>query len=131
YPGVAEWTNEALATGVASISHRSKQYSDIHAYAVDQLRELMNIPDAYQVFFVASATEAMERTVQNCVKTHSYHLVNGTFSKRFAAIARALGKSPVEITKVAGQSFDPHELKIPVRTELVCFTHNETSTGAM
>ena len=131
YPGVIEWSHEALTTGVASISHRSKQYSEIHNFAVDQLRELLDTPADYQVFFVASATEAMERTIQNCVKSQSYHLVNGSFSKRFAAIAGALGKKVQKFEKEPGQSFDPHELKVPAKAELVCFTHNETSTGAM
>jgi phosphoserine aminotransferase len=129
YPGVEQWCQEALEDGIGSLSHRSAKYSQIHAHTVNNLKQLLGVPSDYRVFFVGSATEAMERTIQNCVKTYSYHLVNGAFSKRFAATARELGKKPTELTKKEGESFDPHELKIPARAELVAIVHNETSTG--
>lgn len=130
YPGVQQWCQQALESGVASLSHRSSRYSEIHGGTVDQLRQLLDVPTDYEVYFLSSATEAMERIIQNCVKSHSYHLVNGLFAKRFLDTAKDLGKKPEVLSVKYGESFDPHMLRIPKSAELVCATHNETSTGA-
>ncbi len=39
---------------VMEMSHRSKMYTDIYDKTVADLRDLMNIPDTYEVLFIQS-----------------------------------------------------------------------------
>ena len=82
----------AFREGIPSLSHRSKKFESIYKDTVDGLRELLKLPSDYQLFFTGSATEIWERTIQNLVEENSFHLVNGSFSKRFFEIAQQLNK---------------------------------------
>jgi len=73
----------------------------------------------------------MERIIENCVENFSLHFVNGAFSKRFYTIAEELKKSPQRIEVEFGNGFDFSILSIPEKTELICFTQNETSSGVL
>lgn len=118
----------AFKTGIPSISHRSKEFESIYAHAVSGLKELLQIPDGFQIVFTASATEIWERSLQSLVVDQSLHFVNGAFSKKYYEIAKELGKHPVAVTAIEGQAFQ----NIPIPScdpELVGLTHNETSTG--
>ncbi|MBU4017092.1 aminotransferase class V-fold PLP-dependent enzyme [Patescibacteria group bacterium] len=129
YPTVKEHIKTAIREDIPSISHRGKRFADIYKQTADNLRRLMGIPSDYHIFFLGSATEAMERIIQNTVKSHSFHLVNGAFSKKFFTIALQLGKMAEKIEVPLGRGFDIKSIKIPEQTECICITQNETSTG--
>jgi len=131
YPSAFEHFQNGFKENIPSISHRSKQFSEIYQGLSEGLKKLLSIPDDYHIFIVGSGTEAMERTIQNCVSKYSMHFVNGSFSKRFFATARELGKEPASFAMELGQGFDSQQIVIPKKTELICFSHNETSTGVM
>ncbi|HYG20982.1 MAG TPA: aminotransferase class V-fold PLP-dependent enzyme [Ohtaekwangia sp.] len=128
YFTVEDHIRNALREGIPSLSHRSNAFDSIYKKAVDGLRELLGIPSEYQVFFTGSANEIWERIGQNLVEEKSYHLVNGSFSKRFFEIAKQLGKNPEKTEVAPGQAFD-HPLSVPSSAEVIAITHNETSTG--
>jgi len=88
----------------------------------------LNLPSDYHIYFTGSATEIWERTVQNLVGETSFHLVNGSFSKRFFEISAQLGKNALKHEVPAGEGFS-HPLEVPPSTDLIAVTHNETSTG--
>jgi phosphoserine aminotransferase len=115
---------------IGSISHRSQQFKDIYAHAVAGLRQLLQLPDNYEVLFLSSANEVWERAIQNLVQEESFHLVNGSFSKRFYEIAGELGKKAGKHEVPFGEGFRPEEVAIPGSAELVALIHNETSSGA-
>lgn len=129
YPGVKEWAYQAFENDVTSMSHRSQEYFDLHRSCVEKLKALLEVPDDYTVFFMSSATEAMERLIQNCVRRETYHLTNGSFSNRFAYISELLGKQSTILAKPAGVGFSADEVNVPDSAELITLTHNETSTG--
>lgn len=129
YPGVPEYLQDALGDDVMSRSHRSAWFTDMYADTVNGLRELLDIPEDYHVWFMGSATEAMERIVQNTVKKTSHHFVNGAFSEKFRSIASQLGTSPTEATVPWGEGFDLSTNLVPKTAELIAITQNETSTG--
>jgi phosphoserine aminotransferase len=131
YPTVYKHIRESLKLQIGSISHRSAQFQEIYHELTIGLKKLLSIPDDYYIFVVGSGTEAMERTIQNCVEKHSLHFVNGSFSKRFFIIAQELSKKPVSVEVSIGQGFNFKEITIPKSTELLCFTQNETSSGVM
>lgn len=127
YFTVADHAKEAFKLNIPSLSHRSKLFEQISAETTNGLRELLNIPSSHYIFFAASATELWERIIQNLVEEKSFHLVNGSFSKRFYEIAAQLNKKPEKIEVKEGLGF--YNPPIPAGTEVIAVTHNETSTG--
>ncbi|HEX6890821.1 MAG TPA: aminotransferase class V-fold PLP-dependent enzyme [Chryseolinea sp.] len=128
YFTVEDHMKQAFREGIPSLSHRSKKFESIYAEAVDGLRQLLNLPSGYHVYFTGSATEIWERTIQNLVDETSFHLVNGSFSKRFFEISGQLGKNAQKHEVASGEGFAT-SLQVPPSTELIAVTHNETSTG--
>ncbi len=128
YFTVTDHIRLAFKEGIPSLSHRSKQFEQISKETTDGLRQLFNIPNDYHIFFTSSATEIWERIIQNLVEETSFHLVNGSFSKRFHEIGVLLNKNSKKIEIPDGQGFE-NDLAVPQETELIAVTHNETSTG--
>lgn len=129
HPLVKTYTEQAFRENICSISHRSETFRSIYSQTIDALRELMNIPQNFQIFFLGSATEAMERIIQNCVQHNSLHFVNGSFSRRFYDTAVDLKKKASLIEAQYGAGFDFRTVTTDLPVELICITHNETSTG--
>lgn len=129
YPTVAKHFETALYEEIMSISHRSKKFQEIYYFTQKNLRTLLKIPKSHHIFFLCSSLEAMERIIQNCVFKNCLHFVNGSFSRKFYHFAKILKKRPVKIEVPAGVGFDLEKINIPKNTELICLTHNETSTG--
>jgi phosphoserine aminotransferase len=129
YPGMESFFADAFSTNVMSMSHRSSEFSTLFTHVTGQLRLLMAIPKDHQIFFLGSATEAMERILQNTVTSQSHHFVNGAFAEKFFNIALGLDKHASQTRVAWGEGFANNEMVVPSGTELAAFTHNETSTG--
>ena len=129
YPTVYQHLQTAMDEQIGSISHRSQKFRSIYQFAVEQLRELMNIPETHAILFTGSASEIWERLALNCVEHESFHLVNGSFSKKFYDYVGALHKFAHKLEKPLGEGFDYGEIEVPDYAELVALTHNETSAG--
>lgn len=129
HPVVQQAIHSALADGICSISHRSEQFREIYREAVAGVRAVMKVPDSSHILFLSSATEAMERIIQSCVGSRSFHFVNGSFSKRFFDMSHMLRKNPERLDARVGEGFSLQDIEIPQDIELVCITQNETSTG--
>lgn len=130
YFTVADHARQAFKEGIPSISHRSKQFEQISKETTEGLRQLLNIPSDFHIFFTSSATEVWERIIQNLVTEKSFHLVNGSFSKRFHEIAIQLNKNAEKLEAKEGQGFQG-DIHVPADAELIAVTHNETSTGVV
>lgn len=131
YPGLEQFLVDALREHVVSLSHRSPAFMEMFRRTTDGLRQLMDIPADYHIYFLGSATEAMERIIQSTVRSRSHHFVNGAFSEIFFNVARQLGKDATEQRVPWGSGFGLEDMAMPDGTELVAFTHNESGTGAM
>lgn len=129
YFTVESHIKNSLKDQILSVSHRSKVFQSIYQQSVENLKSLLSVPEDYQVFFTASATEIWERIIQNNVKNHSHHYVNGSFSERFMAAAQDLNRHVSVEHADYGQRVLPQAKNIPAETELIAFTLNETSTG--
>ncbi|HAS45312.1 MAG TPA: phosphoserine aminotransferase [Microscillaceae bacterium] len=129
YPTVAQHTQNAFAEQIPSISHRSPAFQAIYQQTYENIREIFQLPDDYAVLFTGSATEVWERLLQNCVAHETFHLVNGSFSRRFYDFALLLNKMPHLHEVLWGQGFDLAQIEVPTNVEMICVTHNETSTG--
>ncbi len=129
YPTFEKHVKTFIDQQLGSISHRSQQYRDLHKFTVDQLRTLLSIPDTHQVLFLGSASEVWERILLNCVEHESFHLVNGSFSQKFYDYALSLHKFAHSQQKTMGEGFDAATTQVPEYAEVICTTHNETSSG--
>ncbi|MCU0429979.1 MAG: aminotransferase class V-fold PLP-dependent enzyme [Cytophagaceae bacterium] len=129
YPTLPQHIQEALDKQIGTISHRGKQFQSIYKHATDGLRTLLSIPEDFEILFLSSATEIWERIIENCVEQHSFHCVNGSFSKRFYEFSVELGKTAVQAKAEFGSGFYAADLQIPSQTEIICLTQNETSSG--
>lgn len=129
YPTFEKHLQDAVNEQIGSISHRSGAYKKIHQHTDEQLRQLFNIPAESAIMFAGSASEIWERILLNLVELESFHLINGSFSKKFYEYAISLKKYAHKLEKPLGEGFSYDEPEIPEFTELICTTHNETSTG--
>jgi len=129
YPTFYQHLQTALDEQIGSISHRSQTFRDIYKHTDEQLRTLLNIPATHGIFFTGSASEVWERILLNCVEHESFHLVNGSFSRKFYDYAQSLHKYAHLAEKPFGEGFDYADIEVPEYAELVCVTHNETSSG--
>ncbi|MCS6822335.1 MAG: aminotransferase class V-fold PLP-dependent enzyme [Microscillaceae bacterium] len=131
YPNFEQIVQKAIQNHIGSISHRSKQFRNLYQETFENLSTLLNLPKDIGVFFLGSATEIWERTLQNLVEKYSFHFVNGSFSKKYYDFSVQLGKNAQKYEVALGKGFSQVEVSIPAETELLCLTQNETSTGAM
>ncbi|MFN7161303.1 MAG: aminotransferase class V-fold PLP-dependent enzyme [Candidatus Gracilibacteria bacterium] len=131
YPKLYEFLEDAKRDHIFSISHRSPAFHDIFRASQENLKKLLNIPEDFHIFFLGSATEAMERLIENCVEKTSVHFVNGAFSKRMYDCAVELQKEPVIYTASLGEGFHFPSYDLPENTELITMSHCETSGCVM
>jgi phosphoserine aminotransferase len=129
YPTVEQHYRDAFEMQLGSISHRSAQFRKIYQHSVEQLRILLNIPATSGIFLTGSATEIWERIIMNTVEHESFHLVNGSFSKKFYDFSNELNKFAHKFEKPFGEGFDYQEVEVPQYAELICCTANETASG--
>lgn len=129
YPTFARHLQTAMDEQIGSISHRSQRFRAIYKFTDEQLRTLLTIPATHGIFFTGSASEVWERVLFNCVEHESFHLVNGSFSQKFFDYAGSLHKYAHILEKPFGEGFDYADIEVPEYAELVCLTHNETSSG--
>lgn len=129
YPTFKKHLQAAIKADIPSISHRGKLFGEIFTHTTKNLRQLLNIPNTHRIFFLSSALESMERIIQNTVGKTSFHFVNGAFGKRFYKTALELGKDAEKEEAPYGSGFQLNSIKIPQKSELICITQNDTSTG--
>ena len=145
YPQIKDFMIEAYQSGILSANHRSLACMTLVEKTVDLLKEKLNIPQDYSIYFVSSATECWEIIVQSLIRNGSFHIYNGEFGKKWADYTeknlklhhQVLPKTNTEdefsLQTLIGGSFislpftekKPHNLL----HEVICLTHNETSNG--
>jgi len=129
YPTVTQHIIQALQDNIPSLSHRSNEFRSIYQDTFEGLKELLNLPDGFGIFFLGSATEIWERIIQNCVEEAAFHLVNGAFSRKFHEFSQLLRKKAYKQEVDFGKGFDVHNIDVHYKAELIAFTQNETSSG--
>lgn len=87
---------------VLEISHRSALYTEINETAQNLMRELLNIPDGYQVLFLqGGASQQFAMVPMNLSKNKKFdYIETGSFSKKAIAEAKNFG----DVTVVASSS---------------------------
>lgn len=130
-PRILQHISEMSLSGFLSLSHRSAIFSETCRKAIEGLYENMQIPKNYLILFQPSATVSMDTVLRNLVYSHSYHFVHGAFSQRFFKTANELGLNAACHETPWNKAIHWEEAKIPLETELLAITQNETSSGLM
>jgi len=132
YDIVRQLLTDAYDSGILAASHRSGQFTALYERTVHLLREKLNIPTDYHVYFLGSATECWNVLTEALVERQALHLYSGDFGRKWFEYARDLRPH------VRHLAFDPqHDVLAqlppdldPNVFELVAITHNETSNGS-
>jgi phosphoserine aminotransferase len=130
---------EALArlaregTAVMGTSHRQQPVKALVGEIRSGLRELFSLPGGYEVALGnGGATAFWDAACFGLVDRRALHLAFGEFSSKFA---QATAEAPflegsVVIEADAGDAPDPLAIEAG-EADVVCWAHNETSTGVM
>jgi len=114
-------------------SHRQQPVKALVGEIRAGLRELFSLPDGYEVALGnGGATAFWDAACFGLIDRRALHLVFGEFSSKFAqasAEAPFLDESVV-IEADAGDAPDPLAVEAG-EADVVCWAHNETSTGVM
>jgi phosphoserine aminotransferase len=122
---------------VMEMSHRGKEFIDIHARAEADLRELLGIPKNYKVIFMQGGAAAQFALVpMNLLrgKDRADYVASGYWSKKAIAEAKRYCKVNVaassEADKFSRIPRQPDEWKLDPGAAYVHITTNETIEGA-
>lgn len=130
YPQVRQYLQDAFDEGWLSAPHRGERFVQLVRQTVQELKNKLNVPQDYTVFFMSSATECWEVLAQSLTPTKSFHLYNGAFGEKWFEYAKALRPESSGLQFGLDEVPDAHHLPgLDEKTDLVCLTQNETSNA--
>ena len=119
---------------IIEMSHRSNEYAALHAETKQLLRELMEIPEDYEIMFIqGGGTLQFAMVAMNLMKNgKACYVETGAWSKKAIAEARKYGEVQV-VASSADKNFsyipDCSDLDIPEDADYVYICENETING--
>ncbi len=116
---------------VIEVSHRSKEWSEVMDECRALWRELLNIPDDYEVLFMAGGASTQFLTVpMNLLETKAAYLETGVWAKKAYKEAAAIGEAVV-VASSADKTFSyiPKGWTIPTDVDYFHITTNNTIYG--
>lgn len=127
YPEVADYMQDAFNSGILLQNHRSEQGMALLKETVALLREKLNIPDNYTIYFTTSGTECWEIIGQSLPAENYLHFTNGGFGQKWFEYSKKLAvKNCESITYGINEVLPSVKIKAD---SIVCLTQNETSNG--
>jgi phosphoserine aminotransferase len=119
------------AVDVMGTSHRQAPVRKVVARVREGLRELFALPDGYEIALGNGGTTAFwDALAFGVVRERALHLAYGEFSSKFAKVT---GGAPFLADPIVVEA-EPGDAPRPRGDEsadVVCWAHNETSTGVM
>jgi phosphoserine aminotransferase len=120
-----------IGLSLLEISHRGKDFQAVMDEAVDLFREVLNIPEGYEVLFLHGGASLNFCMVPfNLLNKKAAYLETGTWAKKAIAEAKYFGE-----VEIAGSSKDknfnyiPRNYKIPADADYFHITTNNTIFG--
>ncbi|MHB8629881.1 MAG: pyridoxal-phosphate-dependent aminotransferase family protein [Aggregatilineales bacterium] len=133
-PGPIEVRQEVLqAQAHPMIGHRSADFETLFARVQGKLRQVFYTKSRVYVS-TSSGTGLWEAASRNCIRDDRkvLHLVNGSFSERWAEVSKVNGKQVDVINAEWGNAVKPQQLADALKKQAydaVAIVLNETSTG--
>ena len=128
YRRVPGYVKKAYKKGILSINHRSALFESIYTETEQLLKDKLNIPSGYSVFFTSSATECWEIVAQSFTKSISIHLFNGAFGEKWFKYTKRLNPEAKSFYFDLQEPLNPRLISNS-NAEVICITQNETSNG--
>ncbi len=128
YDDVPRYVKQAHKKGVLSMNHRSAEFIELSKETIALLKDRLNIPKDYTVFYTSSATECWEIIAQSIIAKKSAHLYNGAFGEKWFNYTKRLRPASQEFGFKHDTLIDPKKLSFK-DSEVICITQNETSNG--
>jgi phosphoserine aminotransferase len=129
YPEVRQYLTDAYDSGILSMNHRSAEFVELSKSTIYLLKEKLQIPQDYTIFFVSSATESWEIVAQSLITKGSLHIFNGAFGQKWHEYTLKIHQEANVISFGENEIFNTNLLPNPLLSDIICFTHNETSNG--
>lgn len=116
---------------ILEISHRAKYYEQVIEEAENRLRELMEIPQNYSIFFMGGgATMQFDLIPFNFLKTKAGYVNTGVWAKKAIKEAQAVGEvDVVASSEDRNFSYIPKGFAIPADLDYLHITTNNTIYG--
>jgi phosphoserine aminotransferase len=130
YPEYKSKIVDLLSSGLATYNHRSPEFEIAYQHTVDSLKEKLEIPKQYELFFLSSATECWESICQTFAHLDTCFLYNGAFGKKWSEVGKDLMKTTRSIEFGVNESIKESVTKI-FSADLIAYVHNETSNGTV
>ena len=102
---------------VLEMSHRSKVFDDIINQAVQNVKDVMNVPDNYTILFLHGGASAMFAAIPLNLGTKS-GVADYIVSGNFAGLAQKEAAKYLKEARIAGSSKDDNFNHIPTQEEL-------------
>jgi phosphoserine aminotransferase len=135
YPGpsrvddkVPKYVKDAHRKGILSMNHRSEEFVAMSKKTVELLKEKLNIPNNYSIYFTSSATECWEIIAQSLIKKESIHIFNGAFGQKWYDYTKLLSPGAEPLLFKHEEQLNAEKL-IFKTGDVICLTQNETSNG--
>ncbi|SKC45239.1 aminotransferase class V-fold PLP-dependent enzyme [Ohtaekwangia koreensis] len=129
YDEIPKYVKDAFALGIMSINHRSDDFVKMSEQTIKLLKQKLNIPKNYTVFFTSSATECWEIIAQSIVTDKSYHLYNGSFGQKWFDYTKRIRPFAEPLPFNVNEKLDAKKLIFDLKEGIICITQNETSNG--
>ena len=128
----AEFLNyKDTGMGIIEMSHRSNEYDTMHQETKALLRELMDIPDNYEILFIqgGGSTQFM-MAAANFLHKKAAYINTGVWAKKAMAEAKFFGEAYEAASSAdRNHSYIPQEFDIQPGTDYVHLTANNTIYG--
>ena len=128
----AEFLNyKDTGMGIIEMSHRSNEYDTMHQETKVLLRELMDIPDNYEILFIqgGGSTQFM-MAAANFLHKKAAYINTGVWAKKAMAEAKFFGEAYEAASSAdRNHSYIPQEFDIQPGTDYVHLTANNTIYG--
>ncbi len=142
YPQIEGYLQDAFKTGILSMNHRSTVFMDLMKETIELMKQKLNIPQNYGIYFTSSATENWEIVAQSLTQNHSEHHYNGAFGKKwFSYTSKIVPQTSASLFQIEHTlDYDLFQLeknenraefnkKRLAEAEIICLVQNETSNG--
>lgn len=129
YDDIPRYVKHAHKKGILSMNHRSDEFVKISQRTIRLLKEKLNVPHDYTVFYVSSATECWEIITQSAAAKRTYHIFNGAFGQKWYDYAKRIRSGAKQFPFDREELPNPNKYNFGSDGSVICITQNETSNG--
>jgi phosphoserine aminotransferase len=129
YVGIDRHIQEAIASGILSMNHRSSDFIALYKQVQERFESHYNLPNGYNVYFTSSATECWSILTDSFPKQAFLHLFNGSFGEKWMEVSKQLNIEYESIVFDIHTELSTAKINTSVSPEIVCTTLVETSNG--